>query len=480
MPEAAVSLRPLAVLALVGVAFTTPALAQTYRLVDLGTLGGAHSCANAINAKGDAVGVSTLNAGDVGGHAVLWSGGKILDLGTFDDLTYSEAHGISDNGLVVGEGYTPANPDVKRRALGFGAAKPALLGMVSSAKPDAETYDVNDAGLAVGKAMLGDPATVRGARAIVSEKGMMRVLDAYALPDDLGRFTPETAAAVNQAGVVVGWGSGTIAGKSLRRAFRWVNGKADDPLLAFDRTNDTYAFDVNEAGDLACGMRLRLDADNPDTPGIGTYQALIVHGDRVTRVTAPEGCENTELRAINARGDAVGIGWGAGGAKPFVVIKGRTLDPNTLIDASSGWKITLLTDLNDRGQVVGVATRGKESHAIRLDPSGLGLDLAEVSAAVEAAAPTWVTAFAGPRPNPATSAGTRFAFTLGRPAMVSVTLSDVAGRRVRMLVGEFEAGPGTLLWDGCDDGGARVGSGVLFAQFKGDGVHGTRKVILAR
>jgi len=474
------TLRPLAVLTLVSVAFSTPAPAQTYRLVDLGTLGGAHSCANAINAKGDAVGVSTLNAGDVGGHAVLWSGGKMTDLGTFENLTYSEAHGISDNGQIVGEGYVPANPDVKRRALGFGAAKPALLGVVSSAKPDAETYDVNDAGLAVGKAMLGDLATVRGARAIVSEKGALRVLDAYALPNDLGRFTPETAAAVNQRGVVVGWGSGTIAGKALRRAFRWVNGKADDPLLAFDRTNDTYAFDVNEAGDLACGMRLRFDAENPDMPGIGTYQALIVHGDKVTRVTAPEGCDNTELRAINARGDAVGIGWGAGGAKPFLVIKGRTVDPNALLEAPSGWKVALLTDLNDRGQVVGVATNGKETHAIRLDPSGLAVGVAEASTAVEGAAPTWVTAFAGPRPNPATRAGTHFAFTLARPATVSVTLSDVAGRRVRTLVGAFEAGPNTLLWDGRDEGGRSVGAGVLFAQFAGDGVHGTRKVILAR
>jgi len=475
-----VSLHPLAVLAFIGVAFTTPALAQTYRLVDLGTLGGAHSCANAINAKGDAVGVSTLRAGDVGGHAVLWSGGKIVDLGTFDDLTYSEAHGISDNGQVVGEGYAPANPDVKRRALGFGAAKPALLGMVSSAKPNADTYDVNDAGLAVGRALLGDPSTTHGARAIVIERGAARVLDAYTLPGDLGRFTPETAAAVNAKGVVVGWARGAIAGKSLRRAFRWVNGKADDPLLAFDRTNDTYACDVNAAGDIACGMRLRFDAENPDLPGIGTEQALIVCGDKVTLVGVPDGYENTELHALNARGDAVGRAWGPTGEQPILVLGGRTRVAQDLLAAPSEWTIALLTDLNDRGQIVGVAIKGGESHAIRLDPSGLGLDLAEASAAVEAAAPTWVTAFAGPRPNPATSAGTRFAFTLGRPAMASVTLSDVAGRRVRTLVGDFEAGPNTLMWDGRDDGGARVGSGVLFAQFKGDGVHGTRKVILAR
>jgi hypothetical protein len=267
----------------------------------------------------------------------------------------------------------------------------------------------------------------------------------------------------------------------MRRAFRWVNGKGDDPLLAFDARNDTYAFDINEAGDMACGMRLRFDADNPETPGIGTYQALIVRGDKVTKVAAPEGCDNTELRAINARGDAVGIGWGSGGAKPFLVIKGRTLDPNDLVALPSGWKVALVTDLNDRGQIVGVASNGKETHAIRLDPSGLALEAAGASTGVAATdAPVWVTAFAGPRPNPALSSGTQFAFTLARPATVTVTLSDVAGRRVRSLTGDFEAGPNTLQWDGRDEGGASVGAGVLFAQFKGDGVSGTRKVIVAR
>ncbi len=457
-----------------------PAAAQTYRLIDLGTLGGAHSCANAINAKGEIVGVSTVNAGDIGGHAVLWSGGKRTDLGTFGELAYSEAIGISDNGAIVGQAYMPANPSVQRRALSFAAGKSALLGAVSAAKPDAEAYDVNDAGLSVGRALVGDPGTARGGRAMVASKGAVTLLERFEVKG-LGTFTPEAAAAVNKRGMVAGWASVRVGDRTLRRAFRWTKGGSEDPLLAYDQENDTYAMDVNEAGDLACGLHVRLDGANPDAPGIGGYQALIVRGDQITRVDPLAGCENAELHALNARGDAVGMCWASdGSARAFVVRKGVTLDPNDLLAAPSEWKITLLTDLNDAGQIVGVATKGKESHAVLLEPSGTnGMGLAAAGVEAAAATPTWVTAFAGPRPNPAIGTATQFAFTLARPATVSVTLSNVSGRIVRRLSGSFEAGPGTLAWDGRDDAGARVGSGVLFARYALDGVTGVRKVILA-
>ena len=53
---------------------------------------------------------------------------------------------------------------------------------------------------------------------------------------------------------------------------------------------------------------------------------------------------------------------------------------------------------------------------------------------------------------------------------------DVRGRRVRTL----DAGPGLsglVTWDGRDDGGRRVPSGVYLARFLADGRDGTRRFV---
>jgi probable HAF family extracellular repeat protein len=77
--------------------FTT--LPASYAPLDLGTLGGSHAYALAVNNKGQIVGGSTLANGQ--NHAFLWTNGSMKDLGTLGG-DYSEARGINDLGHVVG------------------------------------------------------------------------------------------------------------------------------------------------------------------------------------------------------------------------------------------------------------------------------------------------------------------------------------------------------------------------------------------
>ena len=70
-----------AALCWLGVGVTPLANAASYRLTDLGTLGGSASYAFGINDVGQVVGRSSIT-GNRELHATLWNGGITTDLGT--------------------------------------------------------------------------------------------------------------------------------------------------------------------------------------------------------------------------------------------------------------------------------------------------------------------------------------------------------------------------------------------------------------
>ncbi len=83
-------------------------------------------------------------------------------------------------------------------------------------------------------------------------------------------------------------------------------------------------------------------------------------------------------------------------------------------------------------------------------------------------------------PNPFGPA-TRISFVVPGvgPIPVSVAVYDVSGRRLRMLWdGPAAPGPRSIAWDGRDDGGARVASGIYLARVRVGGEHRTVKLAL--
>ena len=79
--------------------------------------------------------------------------------------------------------------------------------------------------------------------------------------------------------------------------------------------------------------------------------------------------------------------------------------------------------------------------------------------------------------NPTTS----IAFTLPDAARASLAIYDVAGRRVRTLVsGRVSGGVHRVRWDGRDDRGQPVASGVYFARLRAGDRAATRKMVLVR
>jgi flagellar hook assembly protein FlgD len=83
-------------------------------------------------------------------------------------------------------------------------------------------------------------------------------------------------------------------------------------------------------------------------------------------------------------------------------------------------------------------------------------------------------------PNPF-NPSTTIAFSLKERGHVSLTVYNVAGERVRTLADEtIAAGAHTRDWDGRDQAGQPVSSGVYFYQLKTSGFEQTRKMVLLK
>jgi len=84
------------------------------------------------------------------------------------------------------------------------------------------------------------------------------------------------------------------------------------------------------------------------------------------------------------------------------------------------------------------------------------------------------------RPNPF-AAETRIEFGLPSPSRATLRVYDVAGRLVKTLAeGSFPAGVRLLIWNGKDDAGRTVRSGIYFLRLEAAGVTRTGRLLRLR
>ena len=254
-----------------------PAAAQTsYVVEDLGALAGdTSSVAWAINANGDVVGSSMGQAGtraflytnaggmvalpglpgrprtlardinDAGvvvgsanaggtdlGHAVLWSGGSVQDLGTLGTGFYSEAWGVNNLGQVVGWSYTDGGSGL----LGVhGFLYTQAEGLVDLT-PDSDTgsaLDINDAGQVTGyKTAFGGYHAFRWQGGTFTDLGV------------LPGFAHSFGWAINASGQVAG--NLTSASGNSEQLFRFTDGSGLQNLGGTGEHN--VALGINASG----------------------------------------------------------------------------------------------------------------------------------------------------------------------------------------------------------------------------------------
>jgi hypothetical protein len=86
----------------------------------------------------------------------------------------------------------------------------------------------------------------------------------------------------------------------------------------------------------------------------------------------------------------------------------------------------------------------------------------------------------GAAPNPF-DRGTAIRFRLGEASPVQVRVFDAAGRAVRTVVTTPRgAGSHEITWDGCDDQGSAVGSGVYWYEVRAEGASARGKLVRLR
>ena len=85
-----------------------------------------------------------------------------------------------------------------------------------------------------------------------------------------------------------------------------------------------------------------------------------------------------------------------------------------------------------------------------------------------------------PHPNPF-NPRVQLAYSLAAPSSVRLVVYDVRGRLVKTMVsGAQSAGEHSVMWDGVDEQGRQVASGVYFARFEAGAVVQTQRMVLLR
>jgi probable HAF family extracellular repeat protein len=280
-------------------------------------LGGPPSEAWDLNDRGDVVGSAT--AADRTKHAMLWQAADGRGRADPIDLGIGVAHGINERGQIVGEfaGGSLRNPSALDRKIGS-IVRVEARRRGSQAEQGAEVITINNRGQIIGS-VRGMTTEVYPVRGFVWEGGKATDLGTLGAPHCHPR-------AVNDAGQVVGMSSYAaisrgIAPLYLVHAFLWERGK------------------MRDLGALGAGR-------------------------------------NSEALGLNEKGQVVGWSQTEGGEKhpaggprvAFLYSHGKMIDLNRLIPPDSGWTLREARAINDRGQIVGIGVRGGEARGFLLSP----------------------------------------------------------------------------------------------------------------
>jgi len=370
-------------------------------LTDLGTLpDGPNSFAFWVNEHGLIMGVSENGVVDpVFGPqqiAVVWKDGQIISLGTFGGA-FSFGNAVNNRGEVVGIAAN-AIPDpfsligVGTQIRAFLWRDGAMLDLGTLGGPDGWAASVNERGQVAGHALVDsivNPVTGQPTEhPFLWERG--RMMDLGTLGGTFavaGSFQDgSSSASLNDRGQVIG--TSNLAGDLIHHPFLWDAGVLTD--LGTLGGDNGEAFWINDTGEVVG----RADF----SPSSSAHHAFLWKKGKMIDLDGAPGKACSTAVGINSRSQIIidtsdcGEGFGPG----MLWENGKLYDLNSLIPPSSGLAVDGVNFINDRGEI---AAKGDLpdgfQHAILLIPcdqahlglEGCGNSLVDATAAPQSPAP---------------------------------------------------------------------------------------------
>ncbi len=316
--------------------------AQTYTVVDLGTLpGNNYSVARSVNATAEVTGAFGSDRNNTSG-IFLYSAGDMTSLGTLGG-TSGIGNGINASSQIAG--YSTGSDGTYHAFL---ATSGTLTNIGDLGGGSAVAYGINDAGQVVGSAV-----TAQGANhPFLYSNGQMVDLGTLGSPNNVDWWN--SAQSVNNAGVVVGT---SYDAKGNFHGFIWNNGKMSALGALGGQWSEAFAINnKNQTTGIAY------------TKGNALAHAFLETAGKMTDLGTLEGPLATSWGlAINDSGVIVGYSDFQQGYHAFVSGGvGRIKDLNKLIPAGSGWVLEQAFGINNAGQIVGTGTHSGQEHGFLL------------------------------------------------------------------------------------------------------------------
>jgi probable HAF family extracellular repeat protein len=306
----------------------------SYRVIDLGSLGGDYSVGLAINSNGQVTGYSTTTAGHT--HAFLYSNGVMTDLGTLGG-TESYGRSINEVGQIVGDSLLSGSSITATdfsRAFSYNGSSLIDLGTLGADRSSA--YGINASGQITGwSSISGDVFPNWSTRPFLYSGDSM-----HSLPSVIG-----VGRAINANGQVAGG------------AYLWTpntpNGITGFSTSLGSLGGATEAVAINSLGQVV-GVA---------TTGTGSYHAFLYSGGAINDLGGPVSSDISAGMGINDLGQIV-----ATSDVAMLYGAGQWTNLNSLIDAGSGWELTRATGINNNGWITGKGTIGGAEHGYLLIP----------------------------------------------------------------------------------------------------------------